>query len=360
MRGNGLETLPATARQDALVFPFAEPPGPGEIREVAPGILWARIPLPFQLNHVNIYLIQDDGGWAIVDTGTANNDTRAAWEALLSGPLAGQKVTKVIITHFHPDHIGLAGWLCERFDAPLLTSQTTYLSCKNLALDPGSLEAQSYRDFYQQHGMTEETAGLVCTQGHAYLRMVAPLPLTFSRLVAGDQLMLGGRRFDVLSGDGHAPEQIMLYSPEDRVLLAADQVITKITPNISVWAVEPDGDPLGLYLRSLRALMSSLREDTLVLPGHQLPFVGLHQRCWELVTHHQHRCALITEACRSTSKTVAELVPVLFSRPLDPHQLGFAFSETHAHVNRMVAEGELVWREHNGMRKAVAAAVGHA
>lgn len=346
------------SHRDALDFPFAEPPGPGEVREVAPGIVWARIPLPFRLDHVNVYLIEDDGGWAILDTGIAHDSTKGAWEALLSGPLAGWRFTKVVITHYHPDHIGLAGWLCERFAVPLLTSQTCYLGCINISLDPGALEAQHYHDFYRRHGMTRETAQLVSTQGHGYLRMVTPLPPTFRRLVAGDELALGGRRFDVLSGDGHAPEQIMLYSHDDRILLAADQVIAKISPNISVWAVEPDGDPLGLYLRSLGALERGLPEDTLVLPGHQLPFRGLHRRCRELADHHAIRCRLIADACSAGPRTVADLVPVLFRRELDPHQLSFAFSETHAHVNHMVHRGELAWREEAGMHKLVLARQG--
>lgn len=335
-----------------LHFPFPEPPPPGEICEVAPGIMWARIPLPFQLDHVNVYLIEDNDGWAILDTGIAHEKTRAAWEALFSGPLSGWRITKIIVTHYHPDHIGLAGWLCDRFNAPLLTSQTSYLGCLNISLDPGAFEAQHYYDFYRRHGMSQETAALVATQGHGYLSMVAPLPPTFRRLVAGDQLVLAGRSFDVLSGDGHAPEQIMLYSKQDGLLLAADQVIAKISPNISVWAAEPDGDPLGLYLRSLGALQRDLPADTLVLSGHRLPFYGLHERCRELIEHHRERCDLIVNACRERAMTVAELVPVLFRRQLDPHQLSFAFSETHAHVNRMIASGELVWREEDGMLKS--------
>lgn len=341
----------AASKGHGLEFPFPEPPPMGGMCEVAPGIIWVRIPLPFRLDHVNVYLIEDDGGWAIVDTGVAHEDTKAAWEALFAGPLAGWRFTKVIVTHYHPDHIGLAGWLCERFGVPLLTSQTSYLGCINLSLNPGALEAQLYREFYRQHGMSDETAKLVSTQGHSYLRMVTPLPLTFRRLVAGDVLILGRRKFNVLSGDGHAPEQIMLYSSEDSLLLAADQVIARISPNISVWAVEPDGNPLGLFLRSLRALERDLPHDTLVLPGHQLPFMGLHDRSRELVIHHENRCHLIAEACRVAPKTVADLVPVLFSRELDPHQLSFAFSETHAHVNYMVAQGELDWREEEELLK---------
>ncbi|GIL00144.1 MAG: MBL fold metallo-hydrolase [Alphaproteobacteria bacterium] len=308
-------------------------------------MLWARLALPFRLDHVNIYLIDDGDGWAVVDAGIGNAASEAAWEALAAGPLAGRRLTRLIVTHLHPDHIGLAGWLCERFDLPLLTSQTTWLGCLNISLSPGALEAQVYRDFYLEHGLDRATTELVATQGHHYLKMVRPLPPTFRRIVAGDTLQIGGRPFQVLTGDGHAPEQVMLYNPTDRLFLAADQVLAKITPNVSVWAVDPTGDPLGLYLRSLARLKAELPGDAFVLPGHQLPFGGLPVRIDELVAHHMARCALIGEAAAARPCSVAELVPVLFPRPLDPHQFGFAFSEVHAHVNYMVGRGDLVWRQ---------------
>ena len=328
-----------------LEYPFPDVPSVGETIEVAPGILWVRMPLPFRLDHVNIYLIEDDGGWAVFDTGIADDTTRDAWRALLSGPLAGTRLTRLIVSHMHPDHIGLAGWLCEEYGLPLLCSQTTYLSCINISLSPGALEAKPYRDFYMRHGLSAEMTDLVSTRGHSYLKMVTPLPLTFTRLLAGDNLTIGGRQFRVLSGDGHAPEQTMLYLPEADVLLAADQVIAKITPNVSVWAVDPDGDPLGHYLRSTRLMRQHIPEGTLALPGHQLPFYGLHQRCEEIVDHHDERCRLIAGACATGPKSVADLVPVLFPRKLDPHQLSFAFSEVHAHVNRMIRRGELQWAQ---------------
>ncbi|RDV01983.1 MBL fold metallo-hydrolase [Undibacter mobilis] len=338
-----------------LEFPFPEVPAAGEVVAIAPGILWARIPLPFRLNHVNIYLIEDDGGWAVVDTGIADERTRGAWRALLAGPLAGKRLTKLIVTHFHPDHIGLAGWLCQEFGIPLLTSQTSYLGCVNISLSQAALEAKPYRDFYLRHGMADEAATLVSTQGQKYLRMVTPLPLTFMRLVAGDTLHLGGRSFAVLSGNGHAPEQTMLYCSEDNIFLAADQVLAKITPNVSVSVVEPEGDPLRLYLRSLKAIVQDVQPDALVLPGHQLPFRGLHLRCEEIASHHAERCSLILEACRVLPRSVAELVPVIFSRNLDAHQMSFAFSEAHAHVNYMLRRGELVWEETRGKVRRVGA-----
>jgi glyoxylase-like metal-dependent hydrolase (beta-lactamase superfamily II) len=340
-----------------LTFPVAEAPKTGEVMEIAPGILWARIPLPFRLNHINVYLLDDGDGWAVLDTGIGNDATRAVWETLVSGPLAGRPLTRLIVTHFHPDHIGLAGWLCERFGLPMLTSQTSYLSCANISLSPGALDAKTYRDFYLRHGLDAATTQRVATQGHGYLKMVSGLPPTFMRLVAGDTLAIGGRTFDVLTGNGHAPEQVMLYCPADKVFLAADQVLAKITPNISVWAVDPDGDPLGLYVRSLTELQAQIPADALVLPGHQLPFYGLHQRSRELIAHHEVRCAAIAAACRSAPRSAAELVPVLFSRELDPHQMSFAFSEVQAHVNYMLRRGELAWVEgSDDVERAVAAA----
>jgi glyoxylase-like metal-dependent hydrolase (beta-lactamase superfamily II) len=329
----------------ALQFPVSEPPAPAAVIEMASGILWARIPLPFRLNHINVYLIEDGDGWAILDTGIGNDATRAVWEALASGPLAGRRFTRLIVTHFHPDHIGLAGWLCEKFDLPLLTSQTSYLACLNISLNPSGMDAKTYRDFYLRHGMDEATTQRVAVQGHGYLKMVSPLPPTFMRLVAGDTLQIGGRSFDVLTGNGHAAEQVMLYCAADNIFLAADQVLAKITPNISVWAVDPDGDPLGLYIRSLGELKALIPADALVLPGHQLPFYGLHTRSDELIAHHRVRCDAIAEACRTAPRSAAELVPVLFSRKLDPHQMSFAFSEVQAHVNYMLRRGELAWIE---------------
>ena len=329
----------------SLAFPVPEPPPTGEAVEIAPGILWARIPLPFRLNHINVYLIEDGNGWAVLDTGIDNAATRAVWDALVAGPLAGRRFTRLIVTHFHPDHIGLAGWLCERFELPLLTTQTSYLSCANISLSPGALDAKPYRDFYLRHGLDAATTQRVATQGHNYLKMVSGLPPTFRRIVAGDRLDIGGRAFDVLTGNGHAPEQAMLYCAADNFFLAADQVLAKITPNISVWAVDPEGDPLGLYIRSLGEIKMQIPADALVLPGHQLPFQGLHIRSDQLIAHHEARCAAIAEACRAQPRSAAELVPVLFHIDLDPHQMSFAFSEVQAHVNYMLRRGELEWVE---------------
>lgn len=336
-----------------LAFPFPEPPAPGAVREVAPGILWARIPLPFKLDHVNVYFIEDDGGWAVLDTGTADDAARATWDALLSGPLAGERITKLIATHAHADHIGLAGWLCERLDIPLLTSRACYLGSVNTLASPQTMASPEYRAFHERHGMRKEAAMLVAGRGHAFCKNVLPLPLSYTRLAAGGTLRLGGRAFDVMSGDGHAPEQIMLYCACENLLLAADQVIAGISATISVSAMEPDDDPLGAYLVSLAMLMSELPDSTLVLSGHLLPFVGLRERCRQLVVHHERRCAIVADAIVVPPK-VDDLVPIVFPHRLDTRDYGFAFGETHAHVNHLVAGGKAAWSWDGPLDRAMA------
>jgi len=324
-----------------LIFPHVEPPAPAGAIEVAPGILWVRLALPFRLNHVNVYLIDDGAGWTLVDTGLGNQATLTAWQALLGGMLRERPLTRIIATHFHPDHVGAAGFLLQHFDVPLYMAATEYLHSLNVHLDPGALEAPHYRRFYLEHGLDAETTERVVTGGHAYLKLTSGLPPTYHRVVAGDVLRIGGREFDVLTGGGHSPEQVMLLWREEKLFLAADQVMAKISPNVSVVAVDPEGDPLGQYLRSLNALKRDIAEDTLVLPGHNLPFYGLHTRVDQLIAHHETRCELILRACRTAPRSAAELVPFVFTLQLDPHQMGFAFSEVLAHVNYMLRQGTL-------------------
>jgi len=324
-----------------LTYPFPAPPPAGGLIEVAGGILWFRLSLPFLLDHVNLYVIEDGDGWTLIDTGLGDRASQRAWAGLLAGALKGRPLKRIIVTHFHPDHVGCAGWLLERFDVPLYMSATEYLLSLNMHLDPGALEADHYRRFYRNHGLDEATTQSVVTKGHEYLRIVSGLPKTFRRLVAGDVLTIGGRQFDVLTGGGHSPEQIMLLNRADKILFAADQVLAKISPNVSVAAVDPAGDPLGIYLRSLAALRTTVPDDVLVLPGHQLPFVGLRARASQLQRHHELRCAAVAAACRAAPRSAAELIPFIFERALDAHQMGFAFSEVLAHVNYMLRRGEL-------------------
>ena len=329
--------MPDHSPVPAIQTQFPEPPEPGRVREVAPGVLWARFALPFLLNHVNVYLIEDEGGWAAFDTGLGDAATRAAWEAVFAGALHGQRLTRIVCSHFHPDHVGLVGWLTQRFEAPLSMPRTEFLMTRMLdvramAPDPG---------FYIERGLEMGAGGRVAGDGHEYLKLVTGLPKRFHRLVAGETLRIGGRDFTVHTGGGHAPEQGMLHCAADGLLFSADQVLLRISPNISVGSMEPDANPLGEYLASLAGLAQTIPGDVLVLPGHGVPFIGLQARAGELAEHHMGRCAQIAEAARKAPLTAAELLPVLFKRQMDAHQTGFAFGEVLAHVNHMRRRGEL-------------------
>jgi len=325
------------APASAITFPYPEPPEPGAVREVAPGILWLRFTLPFLLNHVNAYLVEEPGGWAALDTGLGTEATKEAWEAVFAGPLRGQRVTRVICTHYHPDHMGLVGWLTSRFGCPLSITRTEFLITKVLETSAFAANPQ----FYTQRGLPPASSADVAADGHGYLRLVTGLPLEYERMLSGQTLRIGGRVFEILTGGGHSPEQAMLYCAAEKLFFSADQVLTKISPNISVQAMEPQANPLGDYLDSLNDIRREIPDEVLVLPGHHVPFHGLHTRVGELLAHHEQRCGLIAATARVAPRTAADLLPVLFKRQMDAHQMGFAFAETVAHTNFMVARGDL-------------------
>jgi glyoxylase-like metal-dependent hydrolase (beta-lactamase superfamily II) len=328
--------------QRPIEFPFPVPPKAGEAIEIAPGLFWLRLPLPFRLNHVNIYLIEDDGGFALIDTGLDSAEIRAVWTALFQGFLRAKRLTRIIATHSHPDHIGLAGWLAEQREAPLIASAIEYEETIVALRDPHALNREPHLRFYNSHGLDDRATRHVAGKGLVYSRIVGAPPPIFEAIAAGDRLRIGGRDFEALTGGGHSPDQIMLICEAERLFLAADQVLAKISPNISVEASTPDGDPLGVYLGSLEAIADAAPDDALVLPGHNLPFTGLKRRIGELVSHHKARCAMIAGACREAPRSVADLVPILFGRAVeDPLELSFAFGEALAHANYLVRRNAL-------------------
>ena len=324
-----------------LTFPIATPPDPGTITEVEKGLLWLRLPLPYRLDHVNVYLIANGGGWTGFDTGLATNSCKEAWQAALAGPLAGDGLKSLIVSHFHPDHVGLAGWLCEQYSLDLTMPRPEYLHSLVLQCAPADYGEEVFRPFYKRHGLSPEATEIVLSRGHEYLKRTTGVPASYHRIKHADAITVGDRVFTVLTGGGHALEQAMLYRPEERLFLAADQVIARISPNVSVHPMEPDLDALGIYLASLRAIKATVAPDVLVLPGHGLPFHGLHHRVDELIEHHSLRCNEIAVACKERPLSVAEIVPHLFTRELDAHQTGFAFGEVLAHVNHMLGLGQL-------------------
>jgi glyoxylase-like metal-dependent hydrolase (beta-lactamase superfamily II) len=326
----------------ALRFPHAAPPEPGTIAAVAPGVHWLRMPLPFALDHINLWLLEDGEGWTIVDSGLDTPISIALWERIFAEALDGKPVTRLIVTHFHPDHMGLAGWLTRRWNIPLLVSETEWLWARMMAADRDDAAfAADQAPFYRRAGLDEATVQMLAGRGNQYAKRVSAVPREFHRIADGMTLEIGGRRWQVIIGRGHAPEHACLYCPGLDLLIAGDQVLPKISPNISVWPNEPDADPLARYLESLEVLRRAVPSDVLVLPSHNLPFYGLDNRIDQLAAHHAARLAEIETACAAPHTTM-EIVPLLFRRKLDSQQLGFAIGEALAHLHYLVGAGRLI------------------
>jgi len=341
-----------------LNFPWTVAPAPGELVTLRPGIFWLRMPLPFSLDHINLWLLEDelDGvcGWTAVDCGIASDPTRQAWERLFENAFGGRPLLRVIATHFHPDHLGLAHWLVRggdraRWSASLWMTAAEYMIGRFLATAAGAelrSDPEPHRQFYLAHGVDpEEAERRAHSRGEqGYARMVPSVPASYHRIFEGDEIQIGAgpdakRRFRVVTGFGHAPEHASLMCDDGRVLIAGDMVLPSISTNVSVYDVEPEADPLSKYLDSIDRL-GALPADTLVLPSHGLPFFGLQQRVSQLHAHHRVRLEATVQAC-ATARTAHELVPVLFRRKLDEHQVGFAFGETLSHLHHLWYQGVL-------------------
>jgi glyoxylase-like metal-dependent hydrolase (beta-lactamase superfamily II) len=321
-----------------LNFPVATAPAPGETLPIAPGIRWLRMKLPFALNHINLWLIEDGPGWTAVDSGFALPETRDAWQQIFAESLDGRPITRVIVTHYHPDHMGLAAWLVERWSAPFWTTEKEWLHARMMCRDDDDDGGRLRYDFAHRAGLDAESSRVFAERQGNYRVGVPSVPASYRRLSEGMRIDIGGREWQIIIGEGHAPEHACLHCAETGVLIAGDQILPKISPNISVQAHEPDGDPLARYLASLAKLRDKLPPETFVLPSHNLPFYGVHTRIDELAAHHRERCAEVIEACaRPTS--AAELMPVLFRRQLDRHQMGFALGEALAHLHYLVGQG---------------------
>ena len=319
------------------------PPPPEDqaaVTSVAPGLTSIRLPLPFALDHVHVWLLEEADGWTVIDTGVSSNRSRVLWEGIIEHHFCKRPLRRLVATHYHPDHLGLADWLCQRFEAPLWMTQTEWLLARLLSQDHSPSLQAAYHAFYQAMGLEEEATTRLQERGNAYARGVPSVPAQYRRLKQGDQLEMGGRTWQVITSGGHSPEHACFYAEQDRLLIAGDMVLPRISPNVSVWPLEPEADPLQDFLDGLLRLRQ-LPADTLVLPSHGLPFRHLHQRIDALIQHHTERLAETEADCRTTARTVAEVTGTLFRRPLDTHQLSFAAGEALAHLNHLIGQGKL-------------------
>ena len=334
--------------QQILQFPHAAAPAAGESIELVPGLRWLRMPLPFALDHINLWLLEDVDGWTIIDCGIASDVTRGLWERIFAAhaPAATARADarafhapRVLVTHCHPDHAGVAHWLCQRFGATLWMSQADYLAAHAIREGVAGYTLDNLLGMFRRNGLAGADLEKMSHRGNHYRQAVPDFPQSYHRLMDGDEIGIGGRTWRVIMGYGHAPEHAALYCSELGVLIAGDMVLPKISTNVSVWAVDPDGNPLQMFLDSLERF-SGLPPDTLVLPSHGLPFRGLRERVEQLQEHHSQRFEALREICERPLAAY-EVVPTLFQRELDTHQLFFALGEAMAHLHCLYYRGVL-------------------
>jgi glyoxylase-like metal-dependent hydrolase (beta-lactamase superfamily II) len=316
-------------------FPFETPPAEGEAVEVADGILWFRMPLPMKLDHVNCFALREGDGWSVVDTGFASTRSREVWRAIMAGPLEGKPIRRVIVTHHHPDHMGLAGWLQSDFGATLLTTRTAWLFSRMLTLDAHEVHKEETLLHYRSGGMDAAIyQKRLNERPFLFSDVVAPMPLGFERLQEGQVISLGGRDWDIRMGNGHAPEHATFWCRDEPLVLAGDQILSSISPNIGVYATEPEADPLAEWLEACERLSHFATEEHLVLPGHKLPFTGLPARMGQLIRNH-HKGLERLRAFLSEERTAAECFVTLFKRPIGEGEYGLALVEAIAHLNHL-------------------------
>lgn len=329
----------------ALDYPWREDeaPLPGTVKEVAEGVFWIRMPLPISLEWINLWMIRGDEGWTIVDTGMATPDAAEHWRNIFKTSLDGLPVERVIVTHMHPDHVGLAGWITRKFQCELYMSRLEYITCRVLVSDTGRDAPEAGIEFYRAAGWDEESLDRYKVKFGGFGRAVSRLPDAFHRLEEGDTIKIGGSDWKVMVGSGHSPEHVCLFNAESNVLISGDQLLPRISSNVSVHPTEPDADPLNDWILSCERLRADLPADVLVLPAHNLPFRGAHERLDSLLRGHETILKrLLTRL--NEPKTVPELFMVMFGRKIGEDSLSLATGETLAHLNRLIRQGQVQCR----------------
>ncbi len=324
-----------------LKYLFDDVPAAGTLRQIAPGVQWLRMPLPMALDHINLYLLEDDDGWWIIDTGIGVGPTQELWEQIFANCLGDKPVKAVLSTHYHPDHVGMAGWLCERWKVPFYMTELEYLSGLSFSRMQREHFSWNSAQYLQRAGFKPEHIELARERFSGFGDYIKPMPTAYRRLVDGTGLAINGQRWRVVIGRGHCPEHACLYSEGLNILISGDQVIPRITSNVSVMGGEPEANPLKEWLASHERFLEILPADALVLPAHNAPFTGLHARLRHLIEHHEEHLLALEEACVDSAPTAMELLPVLFKRPLDKNSIGLAVGECIAHLNYLLQRGQL-------------------
>ena len=325
---------------ESLNYPLGFKPEPGEALDIAPGVKWLRLPLPFLLQHINVWLLRDGDGWAIVDTGLFSNTTREIWQYLFDHYLDNAPITRVLVTHMHPDHVGCAGWLARKFRIELWMPEDEYLLCRTLVADTGKPAPPEGLRFYTRAGFTVENLDRYLEFFGAFGHVVSPLPESFRQLSEGLTVRIGDHQWEVIIGRGHSPEHACLFCPDLNLLIAGDQILPTISPNVSVYPTEPTANPLRCWFDSLEKLKTVLPADVLVLPAHGKPFRGAHIRLDELIEEHETGLNRLTKIC-SEPKRALDVFPALFKARITDQNLIMATGEAISHLNYLVEKGEM-------------------
>jgi glyoxylase-like metal-dependent hydrolase (beta-lactamase superfamily II) len=299
------------------------------------------MPLPMALNHINVWALADGDGWTVIDTGMLTGETTAAWQSAFSGVLGGRPVGRVICTHMHPDHVGMAGWLTRRFDCPFWITRLEYVTCRMLVADTCREAPADALRFYRAAGWDEQAIEDYKTRFGAFGKRVYALPDSFHRVSDGDVIEIGGRRWRAVVGSGHSPEHLCLHCPELALLISGDQVLPRITSNVSLFPTEPEADPLADWLASIASTRERVPDEVLVLPSHNEPFRGLHARLAQLDAWHERVLGRLLEALREPRRAV-DVFEVMFRRPIGLELLTFATGESLAHLSCLVHRGQVV------------------
>lgn len=315
-------------------------PQPGATLPVADGLHWLRMPLPFALAHINLWLLDDGDGFSIVDTGVDDEATHDAWRQVLAGTARGARINRVVVTHLHPDHAGNAGWLCREYDCPLWMTREEYLLCRVLTADTGRAAPEAGVRFYRAAGFPDNALNRYEKMFGMFGRLVSSLPDAFRRLKDGDRFDMGQSRFEVIIGRGHSPEHACLFDAERNLVIAGDQILPKISSNVSVFPTEPAANPLADWLASLEQLKMRLPDDVLVLPAHGRPFYGVKARLDELISEHMQGLDALLDLCREP-KRVVDVFPALFRAPIRDGDLIMATGESIAHLNYLLDDGAM-------------------
>ncbi|MBI1942504.1 MAG: MBL fold metallo-hydrolase [Betaproteobacteria bacterium] len=321
-----------------IAYPLPNPPAPGAATEVVPGVYWLRMALPFELDHINLWLLEDGDAWTLVDTGLGNEATRAVWEVAFAS--IKKPIRRVIVTHYHPDHAGNAGWLCERFGTELWITRGEYLTVHAARHGAAGYSTEAQIALFRANGLPEAQGAALLARGNLYRELVPDFPFSHRRLLDGDRIPIGGKGWRVMVGYGHAPEHASLYCEELELLIAGDMLLPRISTNVAVRPVDPQSNPLKMFLDSI-ARYRELPAQLLTLPSHGLPFRGAHARIGQLEAHHEERLAALLGACAAAPRSAADVLEVLFRRKLDTNQIFFAMGEAIAHLHCLYYDGRL-------------------